>query len=286
MSSRRLASAIPVGRRSALALTVVSLIGLAAFCWPLVMTPSAGIEHGADAPWIFAAVLPLLIAVIAAELADGGIDAKSIAMLGVLAAVGAALRPLGGGATGFQPMFVVLVLGGYAFGAGFGFVLGAVTMLSSALLTGGVGPWLPFQMLAGAWVGMGAGLLPHVQSRGRLWLLAAYGFLSSMVFGLLMNLSFWPWALSVSSDGVASPLSYVAGAPWQQNMGHFIAFHLATSMGWDVTRAIGTVVLVLVAGRAVLSALERAGRRAAFDAPREFLPAAPPPEAAPVRAAR
>ena len=34
--------------------------------------------------------------------------------------MGTALRPLGGGITGFQPLFVVLVLGGYAFGAGFG----------------------------------------------------------------------------------------------------------------------------------------------------------------------
>jgi len=261
-------SALPVGRRSAITLTIVSIIGLTAFTWPLLMTPSAGIEHGADAPWIFAVVLPMLIAIIAAELADGGIDAKSIAMLGVLAAVGAALRPLGGEATGFQPMFVVLVLGGYAFGAGFGFVLGAVSMLASALLTGGVGPWLPFQMLAAAWVGMFAGLLPHLAGRGRLWLIAAYGFVSSLLFGLLMNLSFWPWAVSTGSGAIA----YQAGAEWQVNLRHFIAFHLATSMGWDLTRAIGTAVLVLVVGTPVLAALARAGRRAAFEAPRKFLP--------------
>ena len=45
-------------------------------------------------------------------------------------------------------------------GPGFGFVLGSVTMFASALLTGGVGPWMPFQMLAMGWVSMGAGLLP------------------------------------------------------------------------------------------------------------------------------
>ena len=120
-------AAIPLHLRSAVALTFASLIGLAAFCWPLLMTPEAGIEHGGDAPWLFAVMLPLLIAVVAAELADGGMDAKAVAMLGVLAAVGAALRPLGGGATGFQPMFVVIVIGGYVFGAGFGFTLGATS---------------------------------------------------------------------------------------------------------------------------------------------------------------
>ena len=53
-----------------------------------------------------------------------------------------------------------MVLSGRVLGPGFGFVLGSVTMFASALLTGGVGPWMPFQMLAMGWFAMGAGLLP------------------------------------------------------------------------------------------------------------------------------
>lgn len=257
--------AIPVRRRTTLALIVVTSLGLVAFGWPLLMTPSAGIEHGGDAPWIFAMVLPLLVAVVAAELADGGMDAKAVAMLGVLAAVSAVLRPLGGGATGFQPMFFVLIAGGYVLGPGFGFVLGAISMLASALLTGGVGPWLPFQMLAAAWVGLGAGLLPHVARRAELWVLAAYGAVSSLLFGLLMNLSFWPWASFASTT-----ISYLPGAAPHENLVRFVAFHLATSMAWDLTRAVGTAVLVLLLGRPVLGALRRARRRAAFAAPVTF----------------
>ena len=34
------------------------------------------------------------------------------------------------------------------FGPALGFLLGSTALLTSALLTGGVGPWLPFQMLA------------------------------------------------------------------------------------------------------------------------------------------
>ena len=52
-----------------------------------------------------------------AEIADGGMDAKAVALLGVLAAVGAALRPLGGGVAGFEPVFFLLVLAGRALGA-------------------------------------------------------------------------------------------------------------------------------------------------------------------------
>ena len=261
-------TAIPVGSRARIILTIVSAIGLVAFCWPLLITPTAGVDHSADAPWVFALIIPFLVALIAAEISDGGLDAKAIAMLAVLAAVGTALRPLGGGVTGFQPLFVVLVLGGYAFGAGFGFVLGAITILPSAFLTGGAGPWLPFQMFAAAWVGMGAGLIPHVSVKGRLWLLAAYGFAASLLFGLIMNLSFWPWAFGASTTA-SNSLAYVPGASTLANLQHFAIFHLTTSLGWDLTRGIGTVLLVLFAGKSILAALDRAGRRAHFQSVRD-----------------
>jgi energy-coupling factor transport system substrate-specific component len=59
------------------------------------------------------------------------------------------------------------------------------------------------------------------------------------------------------------------------NLHHFALFCLGTSLGWDLGRAATNVVLVLVTGRAVLGALRRAARRAAFDAPVPFTPAPP-----------
>lgn len=87
-------------------------------------------------------------------------------------------------------MFSLLILGRRVFGVGFGFVLGATTLFASALVTGGVGPWLPFQMLAAAWVGWGAGLLPPLRGRAEIAMLAAYGTLAGLAYGLLLNLSF------------------------------------------------------------------------------------------------
>lgn len=258
-------SAVQLGPRSLIALALVSLAGLGAFGWPLVIDPGSGLAHGADAPYVFAAILPLLLAVVLAEVADGGLDAKAVALLGVLSAVGAALRPLGGGAAGFEPMFFLLVLGGRALGPGFGFVLGAVTMFASALLTGGVGPWLPFQMLAASWVAAGAGLLPAVRGRVEVWLLASYGALAGLAYGLLLNLSFWPFAVGQGTD-----LSFIPGASVLENLRRFLAFSLATSLGFDLPRAVLTAVLVLVTGRHVLVALRRASRRAAFNAPVTF----------------
>jgi energy-coupling factor transport system substrate-specific component len=57
-----------------------------------------------------------------------------------------------------------------------------------------------------------------------------------------------------------------------ENLRRFWAFHLATSLGWDLARATVNGVLVLTAGPAVLRALRRAGRRAAFGAPVGFGP--------------
>jgi energy-coupling factor transport system substrate-specific component len=254
--------------RSVLALLLVSAVGLASYGWPLLARPSAGIGHDGDAPWLFAALLPLLILVLLAELSGGGVDAKAVAMLGVLAAVGAALRPLGASITGFQPMFVLIVLGGRALGPGFGFVLGSVTMFSSALLTGGVGPWLPFQMLGAAWVGLFAGLLPPARGRAELAMLAVYSGVSGLAYGLLLNLWFWPF-----QAGLSSSISFLPGAPLAENLHRLLAFSLATSLGWDLLRGAGTALLVLVFGGSVLRALRRATRRAAFEAAVEFGPA-------------
>jgi energy-coupling factor transport system substrate-specific component len=252
--------------RSFAAVTIVSVAGLVAFCWPLLISPDSGLAHGTDAPLVFALVLPLLLAVVLAEMSEGGMDVKAVAMLGVLAAIGAALRPLGAGTAGLETVFFLLVLGGRVFGAGFGFVLGATTLFASALVTGGVGPWLPFQMLGAAWVGCGAGMLPPLRGRAEVLMLAAYGAASGLLYGLLLNLSFWPFTTGMSGD-----LSFVAGAPVLENLHRFLVFTLATSLGWDIGRAVTTAVLVLLTGRAVLGALRRAARRAAFEEPVTFV---------------
>ncbi|WP_326795620.1 ECF transporter S component [Streptomyces sp. NBC_01808] len=259
---------VRLGPVSAAALLLVSVIGVAAFGWPLLAGPDSGLAHSGDAPWLFAALLPLLVAVVGATIADSGLDAKAVAMLGVLAAVGAALRPLGAGTAGIEPMFFLMVLSGRVLGPGFGFVLGAVTMFASALLTGGVGPWMPFQMLAMGWVAMGAGLLPgaeRLRGRRELWLLASYGAIASILYGTVMNLQGWPYL-----SGMSTGVSFVAGDPLPENLARFVAYCLATSLGWDLPRAVVTAVCTLTLGRSVLAALRRATRKAAFGTPVTF----------------
>jgi energy-coupling factor transport system substrate-specific component len=253
-------------------LAVVSTIGLLAFVWPFVVAAESGLAHSADGPWLFVAVVPLLLLVIAAEVADGGIDAKAVAMLGVLAAVGAGLRVLGAGMAPLEPLFFLLVVAGRAFGPAFGFVFGSLTLMAGALITGGVGPWLPFQMLGAGWLALGAGLLPAVRPQAERWLLAAYGAVSALLYGLLLDLWFWPF---LATAGGGTQLAYEAGAPLSENLAHFLVFHLLTGLGWDIPRAILTAVLCLLAAPAVLTGLRRAARRAAFTAPVAFVPPRP-----------
>ncbi|HEY5032902.1 MAG TPA: ECF transporter S component [Actinomycetes bacterium] len=267
MSGVQPARAVRLSLRSAVVLAVATVAGLAMFAWPLfVSAVPHGQAHVSDAPLFFVLIMPCLVGVVVAELSEGGLDSKALAMLGVLAAINAALRPLGAGTAGIETVFFLLILSGRVFGAGFGFLLGSISLFASALLTGGVGPWLPFQMLAAAWVGLGAGLLPRrVRGWREIAMLSGYGVVSAYFYGTIMNLWFWPF-----TTGVGTQLSYLPGAGLGTNLHRFLLYDVATSLGWDTGRAVTNVVAICVLGTAVLATLRRASRKAAFDAPATF----------------
>jgi energy-coupling factor transport system substrate-specific component len=259
--------AVPIRLRSAAVLVVASVAGLMMLGWPLLLEVSDGAR--VDPPFIFLALLPLVIVVVLAEFGEGGMDARVLAVLGVLSAVNAVLRGLGAGTAGIELVFFVLILAGRVFGPGFGFVLGCTSLFASALMTGGVGPWLPFQMLVSAWIGMGAGMLPRrFTGRAEIALLVGYGIVSAYAFGILMNLSSWPFTLGIALPGHEGSLSYVAGAPVAENLHRFWVYTLLTSTGsWDTGRAITTSVAIIVLGPAILTTLRRASRRVVIAGP-------------------
>ncbi len=236
-----------------LVLAAANLLALAAFCWPLLGT---ALPKDAAAALPFAALAIAPVAAVAVVLAlDGSVrSAHTVALLGVLAAVGTAVRVASTGVGGVEAVFILLILAGRAFGARFGLLLGAATIAVSSVVTGGLGPWTPFQVFACAWVGAGAGLLPKgVRGRAELWMLAGYGVVASYVFGLLTNLWFWPFAV-----GYGTGISYQPGAPLGTNLSSFLLYSLLTSTaGWDTLRAVTTIIGIVVVGRAVLAAFRR-----------------------------
>ncbi len=246
------------GVRGSVALLVAVVIGAVAFSWPLFLRPESGMS-ATQAPVMFAIVLPLVLTVVLSELAGGRMDAKTLAMLGVLAAVGTILRPLSAGTAGFELIFFLMILAGRVFGAGFGFALGAITLFTSALITSGVGPWLPYQMLSAGFVGLFAGWLPRARGRAELAVLAGYGMVSAFAYGWLMDFSFWPFAI-----GDGTQLSFDPSASPLENLHRFALFNLATSMGWNLGRALSNAVLVVLLGAPLLRLLRRAARKASF----------------------
>ena len=255
-------AAVPLGRRSALVLALASVAGLMMLVWPLLLQVPEGTR--VDPPFLFLALLPVVVAVVLAEVSEGGLDARVLAVLGVLSAVNALARAISPGIAGVELVFFLLVLGGRVFGPGFGFVLGCTSLFASALVTAGVGPWLPYQMLVAAWVGMGAGLLPRrPRGRSEIAMLVVYGIVAAYVFGALMNLSGWPFILGVAVPGHEGDLSYVAGAPVLENLHRFAIYTLLTSTGgWDTLRAVTNTVAIVLLGPSILAVLRRAARRA------------------------
>jgi len=265
--------AVRIGMRSRPVIALASIVGFVAFLWPFLATPRSVVDQ-AMPPVMFGALLLLVVAVVFSEIAEGGIDAKAIAMLGVLSAIGAALRPLGAGTAGIETVFFTLVIAGRVFGAGFGFTLGCTTMFASALVTGGVGPWTPYQMFACAWIGLFAGTLPRARGRVELLMLAAYGVIAAYFFGLLLNLSFWPFTVDPHST-----ISYLPGASVVTNAHRYLVYDGVTSLGWDTGRAGTNLVCILVLGPAMLATFRRAARRASFHPAVEFAGGAADPPA-------
>ncbi len=256
--------------RSLVVLVIASIISAYCFVWPFFIDAHSSAHHLNNQ--IFSIVgVPIALAVLIVEISNERLDAKSVALLGVLAALTAALRPMGAGAVGIEPMWFVLILSARVFGPAFGFILGVLAMFVSAFITGGFGPWLAYQMFAAGWVGLGAGLLPQRigkrEIRGRIEVatLALYGIFAALLFGLLMDLQFWPWAL-----GSHTQLSYIPGASITTNAHRFIIYHFASSMAWDIPRAFVTSMLTVITAPAVLFAMRRTKRRASFQTPIEF----------------
>ncbi|MFC5930491.1 ECF transporter S component [Cryobacterium melibiosiphilum] len=249
---------LSANRWTSLILGAGSLLAAAAFGWPFVVS-AVPADAQAAVPWVAFALVPALVVALALTLDREMYTAKTVALLGVLGAIGAAVRIAGTGVGGVEAVFVLLILAGRAYGARFGFLLGLLTIAVSSLLWGGFGPWTPFQMFACAWVGAGAGLLPRSRvsrlgQRLEITLLAAYGVVASYLFGLVMNLWFWPFAVGGGTD-----ISYTADAAPGQNLASFALYSLVTStLTWDTVRAITTVVGIVLVGPAVLAALRRA----------------------------
>jgi energy-coupling factor transport system substrate-specific component len=257
--------------------TLSSGIGLAAFLYPFFMTSlepvnRMGMAHANDAPIVLTILVVFCFGALLLEVQGQGVNTKIIALLGVLVAINSILRFVEVAIAmpgSFSPIFFLIIMTGYVYGAQFGFLMGVMTLIVSALITGGVGPWLPYQMYTAGWVGASAPLcrpvvmsahrlLTRLASHRREWLiwaelgiLSLFGIFWGFFYGAVMNIWFWPF--------VSGPAEYY----WSQGIGitetlqRYAVFYLVTSLTWDLLRSLGNVLLIIVLGQPTLRALRR-----------------------------
>lgn len=260
MTAVAIASSAARRTRPVLVYVLAVVVGAGAFLYPfwLPSTSLPNTAHSGDAPLVAALVGGLVVVAIALEVRRGTMTGASVAILGVLAASAGLLRLLGlpGGGNG---IFFLIVLAAAAFGPRFGLLLGLCAMAVSAVVTGGIGPWLPFQMLALAWMGGLAGLLGlatrRLAPRVEVLVLAAYGWVWGFVYGAIMNLWFWPFI----RDG--GPLSWGPGLDLAETLQHYWSFYVATSLAWDAASALTNAALILLTGAVLMRTLRRFAHR-------------------------
>ena len=230
-------------------LSLLSLAALTLFAWPFLPFDL----EATSASFLAMAAMGVIL-VFTLMLLDGDlVGPKQIALIAILAAVGSSVRIATGGTGGIELVFLTVILAGRAFGPRFGFLLGVATIAVSSLFFGGFGPWTAYQMFATGWVGAGAGMLFGRGHRFENLLLAGYGIISAYLFGLLLNLWFWPVAITGASLGYAPE----AGA--LENLTSFLLFSLASStLTWDTVRAVSLAIVLLITAKPALRALARA----------------------------
>ncbi|MBN1486816.1 MAG: ECF transporter S component [Anaerolineae bacterium] len=250
---------------------LTSLIGLFAFLYPFLwpaMVAQDGMAHSADAPLTLTVLVALCFIALLIEVQGDEVSTKFIALLGILVAINSVLRfveiaiPIPGG---FSPLFFLIILTGYVYGSRFGFLMGTLTLLVSAFITGGIGPWMPYQMFTAGWVGLLAPLCrPLVKivggedSRFEVSVLAFVGAVWGLLYGVIMNVWFWPFATGPADQ------YWELGITIRETLRRYALFYSVTSLTWDISRAFGNAALLFLFGAPTLRVLRRFKRRFAF----------------------
>lgn len=240
---------------------VAALIGVLALVYPFLVVSVSTLNVGDGSslanstPLLTTLLISLCLAVLLVELQGQAAGAKTVAALGIMVAATATLRFIEVGIPGpggFSPIFAPIILGGYVFGARFGFLLGVMTMLVSAIITAGVGPWLPYQMFTAGWIGLSAGLLPHLKrGKAEILILIVFAFFWGFAYGAIMNLYTWPYL------GGDPNLYWSSGIGVSDSIRRYAAFYVTTSLVWDLAAALGNVILMSALGLPTVRALTR-----------------------------
>ncbi len=169
--------------------------------------------------------------------------ARELVLIAALCALAVAGRAALFMLPGFKPVAALVILSGVAFGGETGFLVGAMSMLTSNVLFG-QGPWTPFQMFAMGLIGFLAGVSfqKGLLRAGRAPL-AIFGALSVvLIYGGIMN-----------------PASAILYQP-NLNLSVLKAYYL-TGFPFDLVHAAATALFLWFGAEPMLEKLERVKRK-------------------------
>lgn len=167
--------------------------------------------------------------------------ARDIVPIAVMAALGAIGRIAFAAVPGVKPTTAIVIITGIAFGPQAGFLTGAVSALASNFFFG-QGAWTPWQMLAWGLCGLLAGVFGKSGVFKGTKTLAFFGFIMSLLFGLIMNC----WHII----GFVNPITFGA-----------VIATLTASIYFDLVHAVSTAVFLLLLGKMWIGKLERIKRK-------------------------
>lgn len=166
--------------------------------------------------------------------------ARELVVIAVLCAMGVAGRSVFFMLPQFKPVMALTIIAGVAFGGETGFLVGAVTMLTSNILFS-QGPWTPWQMFAMGIIGFLAGVLfrKGLLRRSRASLATFGAFAAIVIYGGIMN-----------------PASVLMWSPGSVTWSMILAYYVS-GLPMDLIHAAATVLFLLVAAEPMLEKLDR-----------------------------
>jgi energy-coupling factor transport system substrate-specific component len=190
--------------------------------------------------WVMAAIaLGVALALALGVYVESGPDsAKEVALIATLTGIAVAGRLLVHPFPGVQPMTVIVVASGAAFGLRIGISVGALgALVSNFFLI--QGPWTPWQMAL--WAACGAvGALASSLIRRRLVFALVCGLLS-FGFSAAMDVAYWWYAYAHTWAG--------------------LTLQVTTGFVFTLAHALGSFAIALAVGPELVRMLERFGRR-------------------------
>lgn len=229
----------PKEKRNLSKRTVVAAVAILLF---IPLTIFAGVFYLEDRHYNLVAILVLIECMLPFMLVFEGRKpkARELVTIAVLCAIGIAGRGLFFMLPQFKPVLALTIIAGVAFGGEVGFLVGAMTMLTSNMIFG-QGPWTPWQMFAMGIIGFFAGVLfkKGWLRRTRVSLAVFGAFTAVLIYGGIMN----PAAVMMTSS---------ESLKWEALLACYI-----TGLPMDLVHAAGTVIFLMIAAEPMLEKMDR-----------------------------